>query len=692
MKPTTTLKFFMSLAFLALTPPAQAFEGMWTMNHLPLKKLQSDYGFTPTKAWITLVTQASARLAEGCSASFVSADGLVMTNHHCVAECLSQISPTGQDDFTAGYATTADVKPTRCPDMELDRLDKISNVTPQMDAALKSQHGAAYIAAEHAEQSTLKSACTAGDPKKWRCDIVSFYQGARFGLYRYRRYQDIRLVFAPEDDAADFGGDPDNFNFPRYDLDVAFLRAYAHGKPVHTPYFKFAPNGPKAGEMVATSGNPGRTEREDTVAELKLFRNLELPQIYGYYSTLDGVLWQYSRQSPHQAQTAKDYYYFGQNDLKVFTGFQQALASPALFAAKQKQQDALKSWIDANPARRKKFGNPWAELKPALAAERRLFARYSMIEQGMGFQGRLFHYAKTLVRAAEQRAKPDAQRLPYFQNANLPAIRAQLASPAPIHPAFERTLLAFSLTKFRQTLGADNKTVHQVLAHNSPTTLADSAVNGTKLADPNYRMKLWNGGASAIAKSTDPMIILAREIEPEADALRTKWDNQVQAPKQAATRALSRARFAKDGTATYPDATFTQRVSFGRVKGWTEHGKPVPPFTHFAGLYHRANGYHPFKLSKLWLTAKPNLNLQTPYDFVSTNDITGGNSGSPLIDKKGQIVGIAFDGNIHSIGGTFAYDKSNNRAVSADTAAIIEALRVVYHKKALVSELINGQK
>ncbi len=683
-----------ALASLATAHPARADEGMWTMDNLPGKQMQARYGFTPSAEWIKRVTQSSARLALGCSASFVSGDGLVMTNHHCANECLSQLSTAGYNAMQVGYSAASQSKEPRCPAMELDRLDSITDVSMRMSSALSGKQAGDYVRAQQAAESGIEHECVGGDATTWRCDVVTLYHGGRTALYRYRRYQDVRLVFAPDQDAAFFGGDPDNFNFPRYDLDVTFLRAYDGGHPVHTEFFPFDPAGPKEGELVFTSGNPGSTSREAPVAQLRLLRDLELPATFGYLSTLDGVLWEYGRAGPGQLQDAQDQLFSTENSLKVYTGWMQTLADPQLLMAKQKQEDALRGWIDADPQRRAQFGDPWARLAPTLDAERRLYPSYVMIEGGRrsprSLQGDLFGYAKLLVRGAAERAKPDAERLSEYHDSRLPAIEAQLGAAAPVHPQLEQTLLAYSLGKLRQSLGADDEAVRTLLGKQSPDAIAAHLVGFTHLGDPKVRLALWQGGQAAIDASKDPMIVLARQVEPIARRLRDAWDREVVAPQRQASELLARARFARDGTSVYPDATFTQRLSYGIVKGWDEDGKPVPAFTHFAGLYDRATGSEPFMLSKAWLDAKPHLDLDTPFDFASTNDIIGGNSGSPVIDAQGHAVGLVFDGNIHSLGGDFTFDGTRNRAVSVDTAALLEALKTVYRNQGLANELLQG--
>ncbi len=690
----TRPRLLLLAAALCFGTQARADEGMWTMDNLPAKQMQARYGFTPSAEWIQRVTQASARLALGCSASFVSGDGLVMTNHHCANECLSQLSTPGHDAMQAGYTAGSQGREPRCPAMELDRLDNISDVSARMSAALAGKQGTDYVHAQQAAESGIEKQCVGGDATTWRCDVVTLYHGGRTALYRYRRYQDVRLVFAPDQDAAFFGGDPDNFNFPRYDLDVTFLRAYDHGRPAHTQFFPFDPAGPREGELVFTSGNPGATSRESTVAQLGLLRDLELPSTFGYFSSLDGVLWEYGRIGANQAQDAGDELFGTENSLKVYGGWLQTLADPALIAGKQKREDALRAWIDADPGRRAQFGDPWAKLAPSLDAERRLYTKYVMIEGGRrnprGLQGELFSYAKLLVRGTAERVKPDAQRLTEYHDAKLPAIEAELGAAAPVHPQLEQTLLSFSLGKLRQSLGADDEAVRAVLGTQSPDEVASHAVNFTHLGDARVRQALWRGGQTAVAASNDPMIVLARRAEPIARSLRDQWDRDVIAAQRQASEAMARARFAREGTSAYPDATFTQRLSFGVVKGWDENGTPVPAFTHLAGLYRRATGSEPFKLSKGWLDAEQHLDLETPFDFASTNDIIGGNSGSPVIDAQGRAVGLIFDGNIHSIGGDFVFDDRQNRAVSVDTAALLAALRTVYRNQPLADELIRG--
>ena len=678
------------LASFALFGAAHAEEGMWPLDNLPLAHLKSTYGFTPTKAWIDHVMHASARLTLGCSASFVSPDGLVMTNHHCAAGCLADLTTATNSIGADGYVAASRAEERKCPGMELDQLQSIGDVTARIDGALAGKSGAGFIAAERSAQAAIETECAKGDPDGTRCDVVTLYHGGRYALYRYRRFQDVRLSFSPQDAVANFGGDPDNFNFPRYDLDVTFLRAYQDGKPAHTDYFRFDPAGPTAGELVITSGDPGATERDTTAAELEAMHDLQLPLVYGYLRDLDGVVWEYRRQGATQNKDGLETEFGVENSIKVYQGRLEALGRPAVLAARRAQERAMLDWIDADPTRRTTYGDPFARVAATIPTQDALYARVAFLDgrsKSLAFWSELFDQARMLVRAAAEREKPDAQRLPAYRDAHLPAIHADVLADKAEHTALEETTLAFSLTKMRQVLGADDPVVHQILGRSSPDEVARGLVSGTHLADASVRNALWNGGEKVIEASADPMIRFARSVDAPSRAARKAWEDQVEAPQHQASELIAKARFARGGMSVYPDATFTERLSFGTVDGWKEKGQDVAPFTNFAGLFDRATGSDPFALPADWLKAKASLPLATPFDFVSTNDIIGGNSGSPMIDRNAQVVGLVFDGNIHSIAGNFFYDGTDNRAVSVDAAALVAALRDVYGDGWLADEL-----
>ncbi|QNT79386.1 S46 family peptidase [Entomobacter blattae] len=695
MKTTRNYSYGMAAFALIMGWPifsAWAEEGMWTMDHLPLAELKKQYNFVPSAEWINRVTKASARLARGCSASFVSENGLVMTNHHCANECLQQLSTKQENYFTKGFSAESLSEEKQCPAMELDRLDKITDVTPQVKEATSGKKGREYTQSLNKIKSTLEKECVTGDPIQWRCDVVTLYHGGKFSLYRYKRYQDVRLVMAPDQNIAFFGGDEDNFNFPRYDLDVTFLRAYENGKPAKTEYLPFNANGPKAGDLVFTSGNPGHTSRQNLLSELLFSRNTLIPFVLDYYATLDGALWQYARQGQPQKEEAQEKIFLVQNSLKVYRNFLQTLNDPSFIARKQKEEATLQSWAQNNKTPDLDGDTLWAVMDRSLATEKNIIFPYLMFEKNLGFAGNLYQYANLIVRGKQERFKPDSERLVEWHEARIPEIKALLAAQAPVYKALEKMELALSLTKMRQVLGVDHKMVKVILKGKTPSELADQLVEGTHLEDPQYRLRLWEQGEKALSSSSDPMIALALKIEPYARSLRKEMDDQVMAPQQQVHQQLSGLIFAREGENIYPDATFTQRLSYGTVKGWKENGAEISPFTNFAGLYERAEERPPFELTAAWKAARSRLNLAVPFDFVSTNDIIGGNSGSPVIDREGQVVGLIFDGNLHSIGGDYYFDLQNNRAIAVDTAAIMQSLQKVYNTPKLVDELQKGKR
>ncbi|GBR05856.1 S46 family peptidase [Asaia siamensis] len=678
----------------AFAGTAHADEGMWTFDHLPKAALQKSYGFTPDASWIQHVVQSSARLAEGCSASFVSGDGLVMTNHHCANSCLAALSDKDHDYFRDGFTTRDLADERQCPGMELDRLDTMKDVSGPVADATKGKQGAAYAAALQEVESKLTKDCIGGDDAHWRCDMVSLYHGGQTALYRYRRYKDVRVVMAPEQGIAFFGGDPDNFDYPRYDIDLSMLRVYEGGKPVHTPYLQFDPAGPKADDLVFTSGNPGRTQRGLPAAALAFQRDVINPTVIALYSVREGMLWQYGRESAEHAKQAEDILFGVQNALKSFSGTQSALQSSDIIARRAKEDADLQAWIDADPARKSAYGEPFKAVDQAIALEKDLFTRNLALS--MVFGGAL-NNVMALVEGANERSKPDAKRHSGFHDAQLGEIETALGAKEPFYPELETALFALRLTSLRQTIGADDALVHLALGNDAPDELAARLIKGTKMGDPAARLALWKGGLKAVEASNDPLVVFVRKLYPSYAALREQMRNEVTAPLHKAQGDIARARFAQakaDGRldTLYPDATFSPRLSYGTVKGWRKNGVDVAPFTDFAGMYHHATGSEPFALPRRWLDAKDEVNPSTHLDFVSTNDIVGGNSGSPVISREGKAVGLIFDGNLPSLAGDLYYDISNNRAVATDTSAIITALKIVYHEDGLASELINGHR
>ena len=665
-----------------------AAEGMWTLDNLPVQAIKDRYGFAPDAPWTAKLMHGAVRLAGGCSGSFVSDKGLVLTNHHCVASCVEQLSTAKKDYIHDGFyaATAADER--RCPEIELNRLEEITDVTARVQKATEGLSGKAYADAQKAEKARIESECAGADREKLRCDVVELYHGGRYALYRYHRFQDVRLVFAPEFAAAFFGGDPDNFNFPRYDLDMGLLRAYEDGKPAQiADYFPFSKNGAEEGEPVFVVGNPGATQRQLTMTQLARVRDVDtIPRLL-QLAELRGVLEQYSKISPEDARIAQHDLFGVENSYKALYGRLLTLEDPAVLDAKRAQEQALKDYVAKDPALEAKLGGAWDAIGQAEAVYREIALPYTEIERERGFMSRYFEYARDLVRGADERGKPNPERLREFTDAALPSMTQELFSSAPIYPDYERLKLAWSLTKLREWLGTDDPFVKLVLGRESPDAVAAKLVAGTKLGSIAERKRLWDGGQAAIQASDDPFIRLARAVDPAARAVRKRYENEVKAVEDKSAEQIAEAVFARDGTSVYPDATFTLRLSYGEVRGWTEKGQPVPPFTDFAGAFAHATGFEPFVLPKSWYEVKDKLDLQQRLDFVTTNDIIGGNSGSPVVNRDAQLVGLIFDGNIHSLGGAFYYDETSNRAVAVDSSALLEALKTIYHAERIVDEL-----
>ncbi|HET6604598.1 MAG TPA: S46 family peptidase [Xanthomonadaceae bacterium] len=676
------------LALLLLAPAAFAAEGMWTLDNLPAEAMEAKHGFTPDAAWVEKVMRSSVRLAGGCSGSFVSADALVLTNHHCVVGCVSDLSSKENDYVESGFLAREHSQEKVCPGFELNRLERITDVTARVRAATEGLTGKAYSDAKKAVQSELEAGCVGEDAANVRCDMVELYQGGLQHLYRYTRFQDVRLVFAPEHRIAFFGGDPDNFNFPRYNLDMGLLRAWVDGKPARIEhYFPFDAEGAQDGELVMVTGHPGSTQRLLTVAQLELQRDLALPTRLLYLAELRGLLGRYSAEDPEQARIAQTDLQVVENSFKALLGRLQALQDPQVFALKREQQAALEAYVAGDPERAARYGRAWDEIAQAQRTMRNIHARYSLLEAGRGFQSDLFGHARRLLRAAAERDKPNARRLREYGEAALPRMRQQVLSEAPIYPEYEKVLLAWSLGKLREHLGTDDAFVRQVLGRQSPEAVAARLVDGSRLADREVRTALWEGGSKAIAASQDPMIVFARAVDPEARAVRKRYEDEVEAIESKNAELLAQARFEQLGTSVYPDATFSLRLSLGEIRGWTEGEREIAPFTELSGLYERATGADPYALPGSWIGSKDQLDLSTRINQVSTNDIIGGNSGSPLIDRDARIVGLIFDGNIHSLGGAYWYDERLNRAVSVHPAAMLEALRKIYGAGDLAEEM-----
>jgi Peptidase S46 len=681
-----------ALAGVLAAPAARADGGMWTFHDFPASLVKQQHAVLIDQAWLDRVRTATIRLAN-CTASFVSPDGLILTNHHCSESCLDEHSTGEQPLLRDGFLARSREQELRCGAQVADVLMGMENVTTKVTAAIAGLDDKAANETRKKTLTQLEQACeddshnTSGGPLK--CESVTLYQGGQYWLYKYRRYNDVRLVFAPESAIGAFGGDPDNFQFPRWCLDMSVLRAYGpDGKPAHTPGFlRLKAAGPDAGEVVFVAGHPGHTDRLLTVAQLLQLRDVFLPRWLLRASELRGRLIQFGKTGAEEQRIAQGSLNGLENSIKVRRGQLDALLDDRLLAAKRADETALRARLAADPQLAGATGDPWADITRAEVIERELDLPYTWLELGAGFNSALFSYARTLVRGAAERARPNTERLREYRDAALPRVTQRLAAPVPVYPQLEKLTLSFSLERMREWLGPDAPVVRQLLAKDSPDTLAARLVAGSKLADPAVRKQLWDGGAAAVDASHDPMIELARAIDGEARAIRRRYEDQVEAPVDAAAAKIAQARFKVFGTSEPPDATFTLRLNVGTVQGWRENGVMVEPFTHTARLFERATGEDPFRVPASWIAVQSQLDPATRFDLSTNNDIIGGNSGSPLIDAAGNVVGLMFDGNIHSLSGDYWYDADLNRAVAVDPAIIFEALRKVYHARELLAEM-----
>ncbi|RIV81359.1 S46 family peptidase [Aurantiacibacter xanthus] len=666
-------------AFAVSAAPAQAEEGMWTFDNFPAEKLAADYGWSPDAVWLERTQLSAVRLTGGCSASFVSGEGLILTNHHCVASCLFDNSTGDNDLLKNGFIADRREDEKACPGQQAEVVMSITDVTDTVKSAFAGLEGEALTRARDAAIAKIEDeGCT--DRDTMRCQVVTLFGGGQYKLYTYRKYSDVRLVWAPEDRAATFGGDPDNFNFPRYSLDGSFLRAYENGKPV-TPeaHLTWNPRAPREGELTFVVGNPGSTARLWTESQRAFERELRLPVTLATMSELRGRLISAMEVSEEREREGLDMLNGIENSLKVYIGRTNALNDPAFTDKLAAAEAELRELSAGNAA----IGDPWAEVDTAVQAYRALYLPYRFIEP----TGDLYGYAHSLVMAAQERAKPNGERLPGYTDSALPLLEKRITDERPVYPWLDQLAMSWSLSKAREYLGVDDADSQLLLGKESPEQLSQRLVTGTRLADPAYRRQLWEGGLAAIEASDDPMIRYALGLVPRQRELQQQVDEVYAGPLAAAGAELADARFAAYGDSLYPDATFTLRISYGQVKGWVERGNEVPIATTLGGTFERATGNAPFDVAPAFAANRDAIDPTVAYDFVTTNDIIGGNSGSPVIDRDGGVIGAAFDGNIHSLGGNYGYDGTLNRTVVVSTAAIQEALETIYPAPALVAEL-----
>jgi Peptidase S46 len=670
---------------------ASADEGMWLFNRPPKQVLKERYNFEPPKEWLDHVQRASVRFNSGGSGSFISADGLVMTNHHVGADALQKMSDTKHNYLKEGFYAKSHDEEKKCLDLELNVLDSIEDVTDRVNAAVKT--GMSSEQAVVARRAAINEIENESKKKTGlRSDVITLYQGGEYDLYRYKQYTDVRLVFAPEQQAAFYGGDPDNFEYPRYDLDCCFFRVYENNKPVQgQEFFKWSAKGAADNELIFVSGNPGRTNRLDTVDALRYQRDISYPFSLNRLYNLEVLLTAWGARSEENARRARETFFGVANSRKARDGGLAGLLDPAVFAQKRESEKQLRTAVEHHSDMAATV-TAWDRIAEAQKVRARLLHTYSSLERGLGFDSTLFTIARSLVRVGDEKAKPERERLREYTDSHRSSLELQLFSEEPIYADYEIVKLTNSLTWLSSQLLGDRKLYRQIMGDKSPADRAAELVHNSKLDSVELRKRLYEGGKTAVDASSDPMILLARLVDPASRAVRKQMESQVDEVERQAYGQIAKAKYELEGKNTYPDATFTLRLAFGTVKGYEEQGKHIPFETHFAGLYDRAQEHHdkePFDLPKRWVERKYKLDLSTPFNFVCTADIIGGNSGSPVINKDAEIVGLIFDGNIQSLVLDFVYTDKEARAVAVHSLALTEALRKVYEAGALADEIMG---
>jgi len=673
-----------------LSRPAFADEGMWTFDNPPLKILKEKYGFTPTQEWLDHIRLASVRFMDGGSGSFISPRGLILTNHHVAMGQLQKMSTAEKNYVADGFYAAAAAEEIKCPDLEVNVLVSMEDVTAHVKAAvapglseaeaLKARRAAtAAIESESLEKTGLRS------------NVIELYHGGEYWLYRYKKYTDVRLVMAPERQAAYFGGDSDNFTYPRHDLDMAFFRAYENDKPVASDYYlKWNPLGLSEGDLVFVSGNPGSTNRLYTSAQLELQRDVAYPLLLKFIGRYLEVLRAYAQGGQEQQRRALGRIFGLENSKKALSGEYRGLMDEAVMARHKKAEEELQALVKADPELEKACGDGWETIARAVAledgdVEKRFFRRL------IGSQ--LAGMAGTIVRYVAEVKKPDGERLPGYHDSELEELRFNLLSPAPVYKDLEEWLLGSLMELSLEELGPEDEFMTLLLAGETPRDLAKKLITGTLLEDVKFRKSLLDGGERAVRNCKDPLIILLRRLDPMLRDAETWHRENVESAFSAGGEKIARARFAVFGKTSYPDATFTLRLSYGTASGYPMNGTRAAYVTTLYGLYDRALGFGEkgaYVLPRRFWERQTELDLSTPVNFVSTCDIIGGNSGSPVINKAGELVGLIFDGNIESLVGRFVYDDTTNRAVSVHCAFMLEALRKLYDAAPLADEIMPG--
>jgi hypothetical protein len=664
-------------------------EGMWTFDNTPGKLWKDRYNFAPTQEWLDHLRLSSVRFNDGGSGSFVSADGLCLTNHHVARGQLQKMSGPEKDYVKDGFYAKTGAEEMKCPDLELNVLESTVNVT---DRIMKATAGAKDDAQAHERRDAEMAKISDESTKETglRSDLVTLYDGGQYWLYRYKKYTDVRLVFAPEGGIAFFGGDPDNFTFPRYDLDMALFRIYENDKPVRIKnYLKWSAGGVADGEMVLSAGHPGTTERLSTVAHLEYLRDTFLPAVLKSLKRRTESLREYGKRGPEELRQVTTTVFSYENSIKAFSGELSGLQDKEIFTKKVNEEKDFRALIAANPEWQKQYGDTW----DAVAAAKKKQAGLFLPSFLRAFRGsRMAGFATRLVQYAAEIKKPDAERLAGFHESELETFKFSLLSKAPIYTALEEYRLADGFREALENLGPNDPFVKAFLEGRSPEDLAKELISGTKLADIEVRKALLEGGEKAIAESKDPLILAAIKLDPMTREMGKKMEAEVTNIESVSGEKIGRARFDAYGTSLSPDANFTLRVTYGTVTGYPMNGTIAPPMTTFYGMYDRYysfKGNPNFELPPRYVEGKAKIDLSTPLNFVSTLDVVGGSSGSPVVNKAGELVGLVFDGNIESLVGTYVYDVAENRTVAVDTRAMMEALRKLYDAGALADELMR---
>ncbi len=686
------LFIFFTLVILINSPNySQADEGMWPINLFPTLKVNNDHNFNVKQDWLNHTMLSSVRLRGGCSGGFVSESGLILTNHHCARSCIAQLSTENNDYIKNGFYAKKQNDELKCPDIEINQLVEISNVTAQIQKATQNKVGKAFNDLFQSISSKITSQCSNSKTKdKIHCEVVKLYNGGLYHLYKYKRYQDVRLVFAPEESIATFGGDIDNFNFPRYDFDVSFIRVYENDKPIFTQnYFPWSTHGAIENELTFVTGNPWKTSRMKTHAILETMRDIDLRDNIYINNELHEKLLEFQKKGDEQRRISTDLIFFIENNLKVYKGQQQVLMNSEFMNNKKNQEQEIINILKTEHSNLyRKFGTAWNEIEMATKEYRKISNQLTYIAYN-SFGSDLYNYAQTLIRGASELQKNNDQRLPEFTDSNLPRIKQMLLSTSPINNELEILNMEFYLEKMKEQLPT-HPLVLKLFMNDSASIIAKKIINGTNLKEIKEREKLFNGGIRAIKNSQDPLIIWAQLIDQFALPLRKKFEKEIKSKIDANNEKIATVFFKLYGKNISPDATSTLRITYGQVKGYKDHdNEEIAPFTKLAGAFERSTNVAPFIIPDSWQKNKNQLNLDTPFNFVSTHEMIGGFSGSPMINTKSELVGLAFDGNKYSISGAFYYDSNLSRTVSVHSNAILELLDKVYGTERLLSEITS---